>query len=209
MRSDEPSGEQTFIEAARQRQLLQATIETIAELGYGRASLARIAQRAGVSKGVITYHFTSKDRLIELVVDHVYASSWAAVQPRVARAGTTVEKLASFVHAEIDYYGSHRQQLLAVGSIVVNHRSADGSLHYSPGAEPSVVRALVQLLREGQERGELHSFDPLPLAVTVDKGITGALEQWATNPEIDLRAYADELARIFEAAVRPLVTEMP
>jgi hypothetical protein len=32
-----------------------AAIDTIAEAGYGQASLARIAERAGVSKGVISY----------------------------------------------------------------------------------------------------------------------------------------------------------
>ena len=209
MRSEEVGEERSFIEEARRRQLLQATIETVAELGYGQASLARIAQRVGVSKGVIAYHFANKDQLIELVVEHVYASSWAAVQPRLAGADTAAEELAAFVHAEIDYYGSHREQLLAVASIVVNHRAADGSLRYPPGSEPSVVSFLVRLLRAGQERGELQPFDPLPLAVTVDRAITGALEQWVADPRIDLRAYADELTRIVGAAVRPLLTEAP
>lgn len=209
MRSNESGVARTFLEEARRGQLLEATVETIAEVGYGQTSLARIAQRAGVSKGVITYHFTSKGQLIELVADQVYASSWAAVKPRLAQAVTTAEKLVAFVRAEIDYYGSHREQLLAVAAIAANHRSADGCLRYPPGAEPSVVGLLVRLLREGQECGELEPFDPLPLAVTVDRAITGALEQWAADPAIDLRAYAEELVRIFGAALRPLVTQAP
>jgi AcrR family transcriptional regulator len=54
---------QTFIEAARRAQIVTAAIETIAGLGYGQASLARIAERAGTSKGVISYHFPGKDDL--------------------------------------------------------------------------------------------------------------------------------------------------
>jgi AcrR family transcriptional regulator len=202
MRSDVGS----FIEQMRRQQLVQATIQTVAELGYGQASLARIAARAGVSKGVIAYHFDTKERLIELVVEHVYASSWAAVEPHLAAADTAAGKLQAFVHAEIGYYSSHREQLLAVASIVVNHRAADGSLRYPPGAEQSVLGVLMAILRAGQASGELQPFDPLPLSVTVDRAITGALEQWAADPSIDLQAYAVELGRIVGAYLRALTS---
>ena len=51
----------TFTETARRAQIIAAAIDTIAELGYGQASLARIAETAGTSKGVIIYHFGGKD----------------------------------------------------------------------------------------------------------------------------------------------------
>jgi AcrR family transcriptional regulator len=47
-----PSGQQsdrTFTETARRAQIMAAAIDTIAELGYGQASLARIAEAAGTS----------------------------------------------------------------------------------------------------------------------------------------------------------------
>jgi TetR/AcrR family transcriptional regulator, fatty acid metabolism regulator protein len=60
----------TFTETARRTQIVAAAIDTIAELGYGRASLARIADTAGTGKSVILYHFSGKDDLIrELVAD--------------------------------------------------------------------------------------------------------------------------------------------
>jgi TetR/AcrR family fatty acid metabolism transcriptional regulator len=39
----------TFTESARRAQIVQAAIETIAEVGYARASYARIAEHAGLS----------------------------------------------------------------------------------------------------------------------------------------------------------------
>jgi Bacterial regulatory proteins, tetR family len=47
--------ERTFIEAARRNQIVAAAIDTIAEVGYARASFARIAARAGISPGLISY----------------------------------------------------------------------------------------------------------------------------------------------------------
>ena len=39
----------TVTASARRAQIVTAAIDTIAELGYGNASLARIAKRAGIS----------------------------------------------------------------------------------------------------------------------------------------------------------------
>ena len=52
---DKPDGQSrpTFTEAARRIQIIECAIETLATLGYAQASLAHIAKRAGISKGVI------------------------------------------------------------------------------------------------------------------------------------------------------------
>jgi TetR/AcrR family transcriptional regulator, fatty acid metabolism regulator protein len=63
-------------------------IETIAELGYGQASLARIAERAGISKGVIGYHFAGKDDLLAAVVAEVLARGEDFMRPRISEQST-------------------------------------------------------------------------------------------------------------------------
>jgi AcrR family transcriptional regulator len=50
-----PTGQQrSFIEEARRRQIIASAVEVISEVGFGNASLARIAEHAGISKGVIS-----------------------------------------------------------------------------------------------------------------------------------------------------------
>ena len=48
---DKPDGQNrpTFTEAARRTQIIECAIETLATLGYAQASLAHIAERAGIS----------------------------------------------------------------------------------------------------------------------------------------------------------------
>ena len=53
----------TFIETARRAQIVAAAIDTIADVGYAQASFARIAERLGISRGLISYHFTGKDEI--------------------------------------------------------------------------------------------------------------------------------------------------
>ena len=67
MQQGDAASERTFIETARRAQIVAAAIDTIAEVGYARASLVRIASRIGISRGLISYHFAGKDELIKEV----------------------------------------------------------------------------------------------------------------------------------------------
>jgi len=51
--------------------LLDATIDCLVELGYGRTSMQEICARAGVSKGAFQHHFTSKSELMATAVEHL------------------------------------------------------------------------------------------------------------------------------------------
>src|ERR1700760_2770908 len=78
----------TFTETARRAEIGAAAIDTIAELGYGQASLARIAETAGTSKGVIIYHFGGKDELMRELVAEVVARGVAHMEPQVDADGS-------------------------------------------------------------------------------------------------------------------------
>jgi betaine-aldehyde dehydrogenase len=55
------------IEEMRRRQLVEVTIDSLAELGYVGTTLAQIAARAGVSPGLVAHYFSDKDGLLEAV----------------------------------------------------------------------------------------------------------------------------------------------
>lgn len=52
--------------------LLRATIDALVELGYARASTVEVQRRAGVSRGALTHHFTSKAELVLAAMDLLY-----------------------------------------------------------------------------------------------------------------------------------------
>lgn len=49
---------------ARRQQLIEATIQTMAERGYSRTTLTEVARRAGLSHGLVLFHFQSKENLL-------------------------------------------------------------------------------------------------------------------------------------------------
>ncbi len=59
----EPASEP--LEEARRRQLVEVTIDSLAELGFVGTTLAQIAGRAGVSPGLVAHYFGDKDGLLD------------------------------------------------------------------------------------------------------------------------------------------------
>ena len=59
----EPTSEP--LEESRRRQLIEVTIDSLAELGFVGTTLAQIAVRAGVSPGLVAHYFDDKDGLLD------------------------------------------------------------------------------------------------------------------------------------------------
>lgn len=77
---------------ARRAELSEATLATLAELGYARTSLREIAQKSDYSHGVLHYYFTDKVDLICTSVRQ-YKSRCATRYDEVTRTATTREAL--------------------------------------------------------------------------------------------------------------------
>jgi TetR/AcrR family transcriptional repressor of bet genes len=54
----------TMSREARRTQLIEATIETIAARGYSRTTLTEVARTAGLSHGLVLFHFDTKEKLL-------------------------------------------------------------------------------------------------------------------------------------------------
>ena len=54
----------TRIRDIRRRELVEATMEVISELGFEKATIADISKRAGFSMGYLHHHFRNKDEIL-------------------------------------------------------------------------------------------------------------------------------------------------
>ena len=208
MRSEtSPTGQQTgrtFTETARRAQILAAAIDTIAELGYGQASLARIAETAGTSKGVIIYHFGSKDELMRGLVAEVVARGVAYMEPRIDAESTGGGKLRAYIESNLAFMRENRNHMVAIVEIVLNARAADGSRLYDLAVQDDGVAALQGLLAYFQGTGEFRAgFDPHVMAMAIRAAINAGPAQLARDPALDVGHHARELADLFHVATRP------
>lgn len=63
----------------RRLQLIEATIEVLAQRGYASTTLTEVARRAGLSHGLVNFHFATKDKLLAETLQFLaeeYRQNW-------------------------------------------------------------------------------------------------------------------------------------
>jgi AcrR family transcriptional regulator len=182
---------------------MTAATDTIAEIGYGQASLARIAERAGISKGVISYHFAGKDDLIREIVADVLARGEAFMLPRILAASSGQGMLRAYIESNLAFMRENRNNLLAFRDIFINARADDGSPLFEEKSLDHLVTSLQQLLAHFQAAGDFRrDFDPEVMALAIRGAIDQVPPRMARYPDLDVDHDARELATLFDLATR-------
>jgi TetR/AcrR family transcriptional regulator, fatty acid metabolism regulator protein len=197
----------SFIETARRAQIIECAIATIAEAGFAQASLARIAKRAGISAGVISYYFDGKDDLIAEVAVHVFATGAAHIRPRVEPAATARAALRLYVEASVGFVAAHPVYLMAVMNIIRSGRTETGALPYDPTLGQARYDGAAAILAWGQRTGEFRPFSVPVMTAALIEALDTVPPALALDPALDLGAYAAELAELFDRATRADPTE--
>ncbi|HTU76638.1 MAG TPA: TetR/AcrR family transcriptional regulator [Trebonia sp.] len=195
-------GKGTFTQTARRAQLVGCAIDALAEVGYQQTSVAEVARRAGVSKGVVTYYFPARDELVWAVVSAVFASIAEHVGSRLEDVPPG-RFVASYLQAWVDYYRAFRREMLAIAEIWTSFRDASGRPHLGASTLGREMTLIETALAAGQAEGTLGDFSTRVMAVTLKSALDGLLAQLALEPELDLDAYRDDLIALFDRATQP------
>lgn len=187
--------DRSFVEAARRTQIVEAAIETIATLGYAKASFTRIAAKAGVSPALISYHFANKRELIEQVVRAVKEDMEGTLEKRADSSGDHLAAMRALIEGYVHYCAEHPTWLIAVGQI----EDAEG---WGADEHENSVREFEQLLVEGQAAGEFRDFSARLMAVSMLAALETVPTELAARPDTEVNRYADELATTFALAVQ-------
>jgi TetR/AcrR family transcriptional regulator, regulator of cefoperazone and chloramphenicol sensitivity len=104
-------------ESTRAR-VVDAAIACILDEGFYRASSNKIAKRAGVTWGVIQYHFGTREALLVAVHERGLEELDRCLTDAVIVGGTVEARLESFVEVLWSYY--RRPEFLAYMQVVLN-----------------------------------------------------------------------------------------
>jgi TetR/AcrR family transcriptional repressor of bet genes len=87
----------------RRQQLIDATIETIAVRGYARTTLTDVANQAGLSHGLVNFHFQSKEKLLSetlMFLAEEYRENWT--QALAAAGPSPAHRLDAMLRADFN-----------------------------------------------------------------------------------------------------------
>ena len=77
----------------RRNEILETTCLVIIERGFAATRVSDVADRLGVSTGLIHYHFESKDHLLAEAFEYAAATDLARLDAELAEPGTALDKL--------------------------------------------------------------------------------------------------------------------
>ena len=86
-------------DASRRQQLIEVTIESLAEVGFQGTTLAQIANKAGVSAGLVAHYFVDKDGLMQAAFRALLVRQREQVRWRLTAAGRPLERVQAYVAA--------------------------------------------------------------------------------------------------------------
>ncbi|MEQ8602399.1 MAG: TetR family transcriptional regulator [Marivibrio sp.] len=191
----------------RRTEILEAAIQVIAEKGLSATTMERVAGRAGVSPGTVTFHFARKEALLLAALDHVVALFDVARSEALAAAGDDAARALDGLAAASFAPDVYTPEKIAVWTAFWGEASARRIYMARVGPADArfhrdVMRETRRLLaRAGAGRGDQATAEALARGLT---GLVDSLwqEQLAAPGSIDA-AGARTLIRAYLAAAFP------
>jgi AcrR family transcriptional regulator len=165
-----------LVKEFRTGEILRAARRVIADLGLGEASMERIAQGAGISKGTIYLYFQNKEQLLVRAVQQAFEELMARLASATAPAPSAPERLRALIQTSLEHAVDNRGFFRALmeprglGPESVSElarRFSDQNEQY--------VGLVASVVEEGTRRREFRDLPPRLVAVALAGALRGAI----------------------------------
>jgi TetR/AcrR family transcriptional regulator len=194
---------------SRDREVTRAAILAAAEQEFARhgmeaARTEEIAERSGVTKGMIYHYFGSKEKLYEAALEHAFAPLLMSLQ-QFAQPDADPEKALEGVVRRILDLSAQRPGVPAMFFFeAIQNRGA----YYDKIGFPSIYHVLATVLERGRTRGVFRFLDAWHTAINI-VGMCGFYyccaprlqPLWPGNPAM-MQAHAEEVLNLVMSGVR-------
>jgi AcrR family transcriptional regulator len=193
--------------ADQQQAIVDAALDEFAAHGFSAASLNRIIDAAGISKGSMYYYFDGKEELYAHVARSELGRLFASAGPFPV---PTARDLDAFWQTLEEYYRRIMAAFAASPQLAALARdwilaSASPTLQQAQREmESALVPWFEQTLNVGRRVHAVRKDVPASLLIAVVFGMGRAMDSWLLAQELDIRRVR-KLVRIFIGLIRRAV----
>jgi AcrR family transcriptional regulator len=172
-----------LVKEFRTGEILRAARQVIAGLGLGEASMERIAQGAGISKGTIYLYFQNKEQLLVRAVQQAFEELMARLQAAVSVAaasgtGAGVERLRALVQSSLEHAVENRGFFRALMEPRgLGPESVSELARRFAVQNEQYVDFVASVVEAGARRGEFRDLPPRLVAVALAGALRGAIAE--------------------------------
>lgn len=174
--------------AERREQILAAALRCFAGHGYHTATMDHLAREAGLSKGSLYWHFSSKEEVFLALFDAFSAELFSAWEETAQHPGSALELLRRQGEIAIEYMTS-QLALLDAWVEFLAHRAARERM---ADAYRTSRALLGDWIRRGIEAGEVRPLGVESTAALATAVVEGLMLQAVVDPDFDPRAHWSE-----------------
>ena len=194
----------------RRRQLIEATISSIAKFGLSNTTLAKVTQIAGLSPGIVSFYFNSKDALLLATLRYVaeeYEQLW---DQALAEAGPDpADQLMAVVEINFDPRLSDPQRIAVWHAFWSESRAREEYLKLCGDRDATYYEQTLVLCQRIIEDGGYRHLDAEAIAHAADGIIDSAWQSLLFTPDNYDRAAALRTCRAFLASIFPQHFPLP
>ena len=188
----------------RRRQLIKSTIDSIAKRGFADTTLANVADGAGLSRGIVNFHFKSKDILLIETLKQIaeeYRSAWSRA---LANAGPgTAEALQALVLADYEAAVCNRKKIAVWYAFYAEAKSRPTYLKLCGDMDEEHFEACRSLCADLIEEGNYEGLDAALIARSIAAMTDGFWLDLLIAPEDFSRETACDAGLLYLARVFP------
>lgn len=179
----------------RQGEIVAAMMKVIAVRGYEKATIQEIAKQAGLTAGLIHYHFSDKREILIALAKHLSDYAYARYLKFAESATTPEERFRAYLDARLGFgKGASTDAVAAwvvIGSEAVRDTAVNRVYQEAISAELKLIRELLSAYFAENKRSQKHLAQ---LAGAVMSLVEGAFQLSRAASESMPRNYAAESA---------------
>lgn len=133
----------------RRRQLIDATLDSLACHGHSQTTMAIVAKGAGLSQGIVNFHFDSKEKLLVETLRHLsdeYRAHWRAALE--AAGPSAAHRMRALVGADFDRKVCTQRKLAAWCAFWGEAQSRPTYKEYCGANDRAYQATVVELCRD-------------------------------------------------------------
>jgi AcrR family transcriptional regulator len=187
----------------RRLQLIEATIDSLAKRGYSETTMADVADGAGLSRGIVNFHFESKEKLLIATLQHMadeYSAHWRAILQKAGH--DPARQLYSLVLGDFDRTICNKRKLAAWCAFWGEAKSRPTYQALCGANDAAYQSVFIDLTRRLKDAGG-YDFDPSATALGLSAMLEGLWLRLMMGTEDVTRESAQQAAVDFLSSVFP------
>lgn len=165
----------------RREEILAAGLDLFIRKGYASTKISDIAERVGMSVGLLFHYFKSKEKLYEELITIGISGPMRIMSPTDMEPLQFFEGTAKQIFHYVQTESFTAKMFVLMGQVFYNEAASQGIKDKLRDFDVFTPTAL--LIQKGQANGTIREGDPYALAIAYWCAIQGIAEQMALNPD--------------------------